>query len=242
MDERDQDPFFAGGEETVGGGEECGDVFHRPRMGSDYFIRCDGEFANAFAGGVVDSVGDSGGDTDDADLADTATAHGIDVRVGLVDEVDVKVVDVGVGADGVVGEVGVDDAAVVEVGFFHEGHADAHGNAAEDLAARSLGIDDAAVVDGGDDAGDADAAEGFVDGDFDEVAAEGLEGVLSSLDAGEGGGGGFEFVWFGGGDEFAEIVAAVGIGFAGEVAVDEVDFVGFQALERGFGFGVGEIE
>ena len=44
--------------------------------------------------------------------------------------------------------------------------------AADDLAAGGLLVEDAAGVDGGGDAGDADDAEVFVDVDFDELGRE----------------------------------------------------------------------
>jgi hypothetical protein len=54
---------------------------------------------------VVDRVGDGGGDTDDADLAQVLGAEGIDDFVVLVDEDHVDVVHVRVHGEVIVGEV-----------------------------------------------------------------------------------------------------------------------------------------
>jgi hypothetical protein len=54
---------------------------------------------------VVDRVGDGGGDTDDADLAQALGAEGIDDFVVLVDEDHVDVVHVRVHGEVIVGEV-----------------------------------------------------------------------------------------------------------------------------------------
>src|SRR6516165_236975 len=76
----------------------------------------DREVADADAGGVVDGVGDRGGDTHDADLAGPLGAHRVVVRVVLVDPGGLDVLGVGAGGDVVAGQVAVDDVAEPRVG------------------------------------------------------------------------------------------------------------------------------
>ena len=74
----------------------------------------------------------------------------VEVEVGVFDEADVEVGDVGDGGEVVLGEVGVDGAGGggVVVGLFHERHADAEDDAAGDLAAGERGVEDGAAVEG----------------------------------------------------------------------------------------------
>ena len=46
---------------------------------AEEFVEGDGVVADAFAGGVVDGVGDGGGDSGDADLADAAGAERVEL-------------------------------------------------------------------------------------------------------------------------------------------------------------------
>ncbi len=97
-------------------------------------------------------------DTNNGDFANSPAAESVDVRVGFVDQMHIYLGDVGIYADGVIREIVIDRAAVAtEFGDFHQGHAKAHGDAADHLAARGFVVDDAAVVDGAADAGDSAA-------------------------------------------------------------------------------------
>src|SRR5438034_7891926 len=73
----------------------------------------DGDVPDADAGGVVDGVGDGGGHADDGDFADSFGTDGIVQGVGVFDEVDVDVGDVGVDGYQVAGEVAVGQPAVL---------------------------------------------------------------------------------------------------------------------------------
>ncbi len=97
-------------------------------------------------------VGDRRRRPGQADLAHAARAQPVQLEVGIVEEADVQVRDVGMGGHDVVGEVGVHRraAAVVVLGAFEQGHADPHHHRPLDLVARGQGIDDAAPVDYGD--------------------------------------------------------------------------------------------
>src|SRR5665213_120957 len=86
------------------------------RLGERYFgahdlVGCDGKFAHTSAGGVVNCIGNGGGNSGDRDFADTARAERVKSRVGDVEHGDVDVPDVGVDGNLVFGEVGVDSAA-----------------------------------------------------------------------------------------------------------------------------------
>ena len=74
-------------------------------------IQRDRQVAHALAGGVMDRVGDGGGNADDADLAHPLDAEWIDDAVRLVDEDDIDVVHVGVHRDMIFGNVRIHDAA-----------------------------------------------------------------------------------------------------------------------------------
>src|SRR3954447_11619153 len=95
-------------------------------------------------------------------------------RIRFSDEDDVDVRSVGVDGDEVVAEGGVGDAAGggIDDGLLEQRLADAADGAADDLAAGGLLVEDAAGVDGGGDAWDADEAEVFVDADLDELDRE----------------------------------------------------------------------
>jgi hypothetical protein len=93
---------------------------------------------------VVDGVADRGGGTDDADLADPLGAHRVQVRVGLLDPHRVDVLHVGAGRDVVLRQVPAHEPALglVDDGLLHQGHAEAHGHAADELRPGQRGIDD----------------------------------------------------------------------------------------------------
>ena len=74
----------------------------------------DGQAAEPLAGGVVDSVDDGGCHANRRDLAEALDAERIQQRVGLVDEVDLDLADVGVDRHRVFLEGGVEEAALKE--------------------------------------------------------------------------------------------------------------------------------
>ena len=95
-----------------------------------------GRSRTRLSGGVIDRIGDRGGDTDDADLAQALHAEPVAV-VRLLDENHLDVVYVGVHRHMILGDVGVHDAAepVIDQRLLVQRHADAPDHAAEDLAA-----------------------------------------------------------------------------------------------------------
>src|SRR5207237_5725215 len=88
------------------------------------------------------------------------------------DQVDLA--DVGVGRNQVVAEAGVGDATVLAVEdlLLEQRHSDAHDCATDHLATSQLRIEDAARVDGRQDARDAQQSEVRVDPYFSEPPAE----------------------------------------------------------------------
>jgi hypothetical protein len=82
------------------------------KSGPHDLVERDGKVADAFAGCVVDGVGDGGGCSGDADFADSSRSQRVEFVVGDVEGGDVDLVDVGVDGDVVLGEVFVDGAAV----------------------------------------------------------------------------------------------------------------------------------
>ena len=129
------------------------------------FIERDRQIAHAFAGRVIDRIGDRRGDADNADFADALDAERIDQVVRLVDEDDLDIVHIGIHGHVVFGDVGVHDAAeiMIDQRLLVQRHADSADDGAHDLAVRRLGVEDAAGRDRADHAGDADHAELFVD-------------------------------------------------------------------------------
>ena len=121
----------------------------------------------------MDPVGDGSGDADQADLADAFGSEWRE-RIRFSDEDNVDVRSVCVDGDEVIAQGGVGDAtgAGVDDVLLEQRLADAADGAADDLAAGGLLVEDAAGVDGGGDACDADEAEVFVDVDFDELGRE----------------------------------------------------------------------
>ncbi len=132
---------------------------------------------------MEDGVGNGGGDAGDADLADSAATHGVEVVIGLIDPGDVYLGDIGVDGDEIAGQVGVDRAAVLRVvgEFFEQGMTYAEDDSSDELAAGGFRAQNAATVEHTDDAGDTDAADLFDDSHFDEVGAKGLKRVLVIL-------------------------------------------------------------
>src|SRR5206468_3600699 len=80
-----------------------------PPSRSQQLVGCDRQVANSFAGRVIDSIGDRGRRPDDADLADPSRAHGIRVRIMLVEPNSVEFAYVGMGGDVVARKVVIDD-------------------------------------------------------------------------------------------------------------------------------------
>ena len=118
---------------------------HRAGRSALQLVYRDRQIADALARRMMDGVGDRGGDADDADLAQALDAEAIDLGVGLVDEDDLDLSNVGVHGDMVFGDVGVHDPAefMVDQRLLMQRHADAPDHAADDLAARGLGVEDA---------------------------------------------------------------------------------------------------
>src|SRR4051794_12418532 len=83
--------FIARG--TLAGGAD-GSGADRASERPEHAVRAQRQRAEADAGGVVDGVGDRGRGADDADLADPLGAHGVQVRVLLLEPDRVDVADV----------------------------------------------------------------------------------------------------------------------------------------------------
>ena len=88
---------------------------------------------------MIDRVGDGSSSADDADLADTLHPKGIEMRLHLVDEDHVDVMDIGIHRHMILGEIVIDETAiaVVDHGLFMQRHADTADHGAHDLAVRS---------------------------------------------------------------------------------------------------------
>src|SRR6266511_2030414 len=80
--------------------------------GGQELVEGDRQVSYPDAGGVVRGVGDRGGGTHDADLADALGTHRVDVWIVLVHPERFDRADVGVGGDVVLGEVVVDHVPV----------------------------------------------------------------------------------------------------------------------------------
>ena len=106
-------------------------------------------------------------------------AHRIDHLVRLFDEDHLNVVDVGIHRHMILGDVGIHDAAegVIDQRFLVQRHADAPDHAAHDLAARRLGVENAASRHRTDNAGDTDDAELLVHLHFRKDRRMGVAGV-----------------------------------------------------------------
>src|SRR4051812_39324959 len=116
-------------------------------------VQCDGEAADAFAGGVIDGVCDRRRDADNADFANALDAERVDVRVRLVDEDHVDVANICVHRNVVLGDIRIHDPAeaVIHHRLLVQGHPDSPDHAAHDLAAASLGVQNPPGRDGTDD-------------------------------------------------------------------------------------------
>src|SRR5919107_6012989 len=129
---------------------------------------------------MIHRVGYGCGGAYDADLAYPLGAHGVDVRVVLVDPGDVHLADVGVGGDVVLGEVLVDDVpeAPVHQALLVQRHGEAHGHPANELRPGRLGVDDVADGEHPGHAWDAHFPRVRVHPRLDEVRAEGVHGIV----------------------------------------------------------------
>src|SRR5262249_29885296 len=130
------------------------------RLASELVER-DRQVANAFAGRVINRIGDRGSDTDDANLSHTLDTERIDDVVWLVDEDDVDIVDVSIHRHVVLGEIGVDYApqVVINQRFLVQGHANAPDHAACNLVAGRHWVENASGGNSTDDARDANDAK-----------------------------------------------------------------------------------
>src|SRR5207244_13133238 len=107
-----------------------------------------GHAAEPPAGGVVHGIGDGGDHADHRDLAEALDAHRVHQRVGLVDEVDLDLADVGVHRYRGFLQRGVEAAAEapVDLAGLPPRRAESPHDAAADLAGRGHGADDPAAV------------------------------------------------------------------------------------------------
>jgi len=126
---------------------------------------------------VVDGVGDCGGDSDQADLADALYADGV-VQIGLAHEGNVDVGHVGIDGDEVVAKRRVRDPPTARVAdrLLEHRHADAPDGPADDLAAGKLLVDDPAAIGHRHDPCDPQHTELGVDPDLGEAGTEGACG------------------------------------------------------------------
>src|SRR5438552_6135767 len=106
-----------------------------PPSRSQQLVGCDRQVANSFAGRVIDSIGDRGRRPDDANLADPARAHGIRVRIMLVEPNSVEVAYVGMGGDVVARKVVIDDVTEprIEDARLVQRHRQTYGHASDEL-------------------------------------------------------------------------------------------------------------
>jgi hypothetical protein len=75
----------------------------------------DGQLVLSLSGGVEDPVRDSGCRADHRDFAEALHPDVVEEQVGLVDEVEVDLLDVGVDRDGILLQRGVEESAEVPV-------------------------------------------------------------------------------------------------------------------------------
>ncbi len=124
---------------------------------------------------MIDGVGDGRGHADDPDFADSFRADRVDVRIVLRNENHVDRTDVGVDRHQVLGQVHVRKGTEVpvEMRLLQERHADSLDDAAVVLAARGLGVQDAAARERRHDAVHAHDAEVGIDAHFREHGTEG---------------------------------------------------------------------
>src|SRR6267143_7303900 len=105
----------------------------------------DRQLAHTYAGGVMDGARDRRGHPRQSDLADPPGAKLVQLRVGVLDEIDFQRGYVGVCRDDVVGEIGIDRRAVSRIvrSLLEQAHADAHDHGAFDLVAPGERVEDA---------------------------------------------------------------------------------------------------
>src|SRR5262245_50963244 len=117
---------------------------------SEQLVRGYRQIVDALAGRVVDGVGNRGRHSDDADLAQPLGAERVDELVLFGDEDHFEVVHVGVHRDVVVREAVSHKAAklAVEHALLLERHPNAADQAADDLAAGGLWVENPATCDG----------------------------------------------------------------------------------------------
>lgn len=144
--------------------------------GSEQLFHGDGEIAYALARCVENGIGDRRRRSHNADLSHRLAAERAGVEVRLPDGDDLDVGNVGIHRQQIFGKIVVDDARIAPVDddCLEQRLTKAHDHTASPLAFGELGIVDASAVEGADHAADADGAEVFVDSDFDELRAPGV--------------------------------------------------------------------
>src|SRR5207302_527942 len=132
------------------------------------------QFAHTHAGRMVDARSDGGGYPSESDLADPARAKCIDLFVGEVEEMHVKLRHVCVNSHDVVGEVAVNRRAVLRIvsGVLEQCHTDSHHDRAFDLIAPGKRIDDAPRINHGHNAANTQPSDLRLPCYFDEMTAE----------------------------------------------------------------------
>src|SRR5690242_17829984 len=134
-------------------------------------------------------VGNSGSSADNADLPYPFYAERIEMRLALLDEDHVDVMDVGVNRHMVLGEIMIDDAsvAVIDHRLFVESHADAADHGSHDLTARGFRIEDTASCHCTDNASNAEHPKLFIEPHLGEYRRMSVVGVaLENLGVGLG--------------------------------------------------------
>ena len=123
---------------------------------------------------MINRIGNGGSSPGDPDLANSSAADGIESEVRLAHERHIDYGRVSVRHDMVIGKITRRGQAGLRIVFgrFHQRHADAHVDAADDLVPGGLECHDAAAVNHGDDTRDLHARQQRIDFHFNEIGSE----------------------------------------------------------------------
>src|SRR3954452_7651518 len=107
------------------------------------------QVAHALAGRVIDGIGDRRCDPDHCNLSEAFHARAVELRIRLVDELDLDRADVGVHRNDILGEIGIQKTAIARVDFAYlpQRRADAPHDPASYLTRSGSGTHDTAAID-----------------------------------------------------------------------------------------------